>query len=63
MAQRLNQCPKCKSTLVSVLKIHNPDTHDMNANATLKCISCLHEWEDKITSPYQVEMRCRGLEI
>ena len=60
MAERLVPCPQCKSYYVEVLKIHNPETTDMNANATLKCTSCGNTWEGKARSPFHEEQRRRG---
>jgi len=60
MSERLTTCPSCNSTHVLTVKIHNPDTHDMNANATLKCGDCGHEWEGRVTSPYMEEQRSNG---
>jgi len=63
MAERLTTCPKCNSFAVSVVKIHNPETTDMNAKASLKCRDCDHEWEGKETSPYHKECRRKGWAI
>jgi hypothetical protein len=35
MASRMTKCPECQSWRVETVKIHNPETDDMNANATL----------------------------
>ena len=51
MSERLTLCPTCRSRFVSTVVIHNPETHDMNARATLKCDDCQHEWEGRVTSP------------
>ena len=51
MAERRIKCPKCFALDSDVLVIHNPDTDDMNANATLQCWDCLHTWEGKTSSP------------
>lgn len=53
--QFLNQCPKCKSTVTLTIKIHNPETQDMNADAILQCEDCKHIWEDIVASPYTEE--------
>ena len=58
---RSTRCPKCESLDVETVKIHNPDTHDMNSNATLKCRTCGHVWEGRITSEYHLEQRRRGV--
>ena len=63
MSEQLNQCPKCKSINYSVVKVHNPDTTDMNSKATLKCYKCKHEWEDLIASKYHQEQTERGFRI
>lgn len=60
MAERLNKCPNCSKHWYQVLKIHNPETHDMNARATLECETCKHVWEDKVTSPYWERQKERG---
>lgn len=52
MSERLTLCPKCDSFNVVTVKIHNPDTGDLNAQATLKCNDCKHEWEGLVTSPH-----------
>lgn len=63
MSERLTTCPECGSTYVVTVKIHNPDTHDMNADATLKCHDCDHEWEGQVTSPKTEEDRDNGWSI
>ncbi len=60
MSERLTQCLGCGSTNVETVKIHNPDTHDMNADATLRCLDCNHEWEGRVTSPKKEEQRANG---
>ena len=57
MSERLTLCPKCQSRWIETVKIHNPETTDMNARATLRCETCKHEWEDRITSPHYRELR------
>jgi len=63
MAQRRTKCPECQSWRVETVKIHNPDTHDMNANATLRCLGCDHTWEGRVISPRQQELRRKGRRI
>lgn len=60
MSERLTQCPKCRSVDVETVQIHNPDTIDMNAKATLKCLACQHEWEGLVMSPRQERDRRQG---
>jgi len=60
MSQILTTCPKCESRHVETKIIHNPDTTNMNAKATLRCQDCQHEWEGRVTSPYHEENRRRG---
>ena len=60
MAQRLDECPKCNSNWVIIEKIHNPDTTDMNCNATLKCEKCDHVFDDKVTSLHYKRLREKG---
>lgn len=51
MSERLPTCPKCGSHYAETVTIHNPETSDLNANATLKCCDCDHQWEGQVTSP------------
>jgi len=60
MAERLTTCPECVSTKVKMQKMHNPETQDMNARATLRCEECKHVWEGEVTSPHLKEQRRRG---
>lgn len=60
MSEILTKCPKCESYHVETMTIHNPETHSMNANATLRCQDCKHEWEGKVMSPWMRENRRRG---
>jgi hypothetical protein len=60
MAERRSKCPKCFALDPDVVKIHNPETCDMNANVTLKCWDCLHTWEGKTTSPKHEEDKEKG---
>ena len=56
MSERLNKCPKCGALQYQdrAIKIHDPDTTNINSRATLSCDSpdCDHEWEGWITSVY-----------
>lgn len=63
MSERLTKCPKCFALEPTVIKIHNPDTHDMNAQATLECWDCAYNWEGKVTSPRLEEARRKGFEL
>jgi transposase-like protein len=63
MSERMIQCPKCRSVNVETVKVHNPETHDMNADATLRCRDCNHEWEGRVGSDYHHEQRRRGWRI
>jgi len=60
MAIKLNECPKCRSFNVRVVKVHNPDTQDMNAKATLACDDCGNEFEGRITSDHHKRQRAMG---
>ena len=60
MSERLVTCPQCKGTHTTTVKLHNPDTTDMNTNADLKCHECQHEWVGRVSSPYAQEQRRRG---
>lgn len=60
MAERLNKCPKCQSTYLKTMKLHNPETCDMNCNATLRCEDCKHEWEGLVRSPNHQRDRDMG---
>ena len=51
MSVRLVQCPACSSTNVGTEKLHNPDTHDLNCDATLRCEDCGKQFEGRVTSP------------
>jgi len=64
MAERLNKCPKCGATQWGddIVKVHNPDTTDMNMKATLRCVDpdCGHEWEGLVMSNHHRRGRERG---
>lgn len=57
MAERLEKCPLCNSIFVDTVKILNPATINMNANAELQCSECQHQWQGKVTSPYYKKLR------
>lgn len=65
MSERLTQCPKCNTTDIDVLKVHNPDTRDMNCDATLQCAKpmCEHIWQGRIGSKYHEYERRMGWSI
>ncbi len=63
MSERIDTCPECNSSCLEVVKIHNPETTDMNCKASLKCIHCEHEWEGEITSPFHKKQRELGYRI
>ena len=60
MAERRIKCPKCFALDPDVVKIHNPDTADMNSDATLQCWDCAFTWEGKTTSARLKEERLKG---
>jgi len=62
---KLTQCPVCKGTHTTVLKLHNPETQDMNCDATIRCEAdgCKHEWEGRVTSPDHEWKRSMGFVI
>ena len=60
MAERRIKCPKCFALDPTVVKIHNPDTHDMNAHATLECWDCLYTWVGNSSSPRYEEDKAKG---
>jgi uncharacterized Zn finger protein len=63
MSERLNLCPECRSRQVEVVTVHNPDTQDMNSNATLKCEDCGHTWEGRVMSKHHRWEREMGFVI
>jgi uncharacterized Zn finger protein len=63
MAARQTCCPECGSPFVDTVVIHNPETLDMNARATLRCCKCGHQWEGRITSPHHERKRAKGRSI
>lgn len=63
MSERLTACPQCRSTAITTVKLHNPETHDMNCDADLRCEDCKHEWVGRVTSPYCQEQRRQGFWI
>ena len=52
MSERLNKCPNCGvlQYMDIVLKVHNPETTDMNMNATLRCGGLVPDvvWKGKV---------------
>lgn len=60
MSERLEFCPRCKILHPKIIKVHNPETGDMNSNATLECEICFLRWEGQITSKYMQEQIERG---
>ncbi len=63
MSERLTKCPSCGSVYCKVLKILDPDTHDMNSRADLECEDCGHTWEGKTASRRYKEDMARGFII
>jgi transposase-like protein len=63
MSERIDSCPNCKSLDVVVLKRHNPDTTDMNCDASFKCDACQHSWEGRTASAYYYDQISRGFII
>jgi hypothetical protein len=55
MSERLNKCPNCGALQYSdfIVKVHNPDTTDMNMNATLSCGGMAPDvvWKGKVVQP------------
>ena len=60
MSERITLCPECNSSNIETVKIHNPDTHDMNSQATLLCRACKHIWEGLIKSDYMADQQREG---
>jgi len=60
MSTRQVRCPECSSSLVKIVKVHDPETTHMKSHATLKCSSCGHEWEGTITSESHKRGRQQG---
>lgn len=60
MSQRRIFCPTCNSVEVETVKVHDPDTHSLNSDATLKCAACQHVWEGLITSEWTRELFHKG---
>jgi len=56
------QCPECLSDNVKTLRVHNPDTMQVNADVTLRCSDCQHTWEGLIESDYSKELHA-GLQF
>lgn len=60
MAERLEKCPQCNNIFVDTVKILNPATTNMNADAELQCVKCQHQWQGKVTSPHYRKLREKG---
>ncbi len=60
MSERLIKCSKCQGLDVEATVIHNPETQDMNAKATLRCNDCGHTFEGYVTSPVFEQMQNEG---
>lgn len=58
--ERLPTCPACKAIGAKTVKVHSPDTRDMNSPATLECFDCAHQWEGLVTSPWLREQQEKG---
>ena len=61
MSERLARCHKCGEPEPEVVKVHNPETYDLNARATLRCSKCGETWEGLVTSPKTADLRARGV--
>lgn len=61
MNERLTRCPKCGKVETEVVRIHNPETLDMNAQATLRCKGCGETWDGRVTSPVYEKLRQKGI--
>lgn len=49
---RLTRCPNCGVPgSDEIITIHNPGTHDLNAQAMLRCTECNHVWEGRTSAP------------
>ena len=60
MAERLNRCPKCGATQYTdiIVKAHDPETLDMNMDATLRCGGLVPDvaWKGKVlVAAHEVE--------
>lgn len=51
MADYEPRCPSCGKVGAEVVEVKNPDTLDLNAQAVLRCPTCLVRWEGLIPSP------------
>ena len=62
MAERLNRCPKCGVVQYTdlIVKAHNPETLDMNMEATLRCGGPAPEvkWKGKVLQPSHTTKGC-----
>jgi hypothetical protein len=59
-APRQPKCPGCGSTDLKVVKVLNPDTRSLNADCTLECEACKHQWKGRTASRYYLEGRAKG---
>jgi hypothetical protein len=50
------ECPECLSDNVKTLRVHNPDTMQVNVDVTLRCSDCQHTWKGLIESDYSKEL-------
>jgi len=60
MAERLTKCKSCGSVDVDTVSLLNPETHDMNCDAVLRCNSCKCVFNGRVTSPHYHEQRAKG---
>ncbi len=60
MGEYQPRCPKCGSLESEIVKIHNPETYDMQARASLRCQACTIQWEGLVTSPNIAAARKKG---
>jgi hypothetical protein len=60
MAERLTKCKSCGSTDVETVSLVNPDTHDMNCDAMLRCNTCKCVFNGLVASPRYYRDREEG---
>lgn len=60
MSERITTCPSCGSDDVKTVRLHDPDTHDLNCRADLECRKCGRAWEGRVTSPWTESEMKRG---
>jgi hypothetical protein len=63
MAEKIIICPSCKDHYYEIVKIHNPDTCDLNSKATLICKQCNIQWEGLVASSHYKQQREYGWTI